>query len=164
MKKLLIALAVLAFIVAALLAIGRKSISTRIVINAPLNRVWAELTDFNSYPDWNPFIKKLVGSLGKGETIEVRIQPEGSEPFIFTPKILQYEENRILQWEGRFLLPGIFTGRHSFELVAVGPGKTQLVQKEDFNGIMVPFFNFDSTIKGFDSMNRDLKKRIESRP
>lgn len=163
-KKPLIALAVLAFIVAALLAIGRKGISTEILINAPIDRVWAELTDFSSYPDWNPFIKKLIGSFEQGKTIEVRIQPEGGDPFVFRPRVLLHERNRMLQWEGRLLLPGIFTGRHSFELVTVGPGKTKLVQKEDFNGILVPFINLDSTLKGFNAMNRELKKRIEGRP
>jgi len=163
-KKPLIALAVLTFIVAALLAIGRKSISTEILINAPIERVWIELTDFGRYPDWNPFIKKLVGPVEQGKTIEVKIQPEGGDPFVFRPRVLLHEKNRMLQWEGRLLLPGIFTGRHSFELTKTAPNTTRLVQKEDFNGILVSFINLDSTEKGFNAMNRELKKRIEGKP
>lgn len=161
MKKLLVALMLMAVVIAVLLMLGKKSVSTEIVINAPINRVWIELTDFAKYPDWNPFIKRINGAFEKGKIIEVVIQPEGSEPFVFAPEVKLYEENSILQWEGKFLIPGIFTGRHTFELVGIGAGKTKLIQKEDFNGILVPFFNFKSTISGFDSMNRKLKRRVE---
>lgn len=37
------------------------SISTEIDIAAPPNAVWAVLTDFDRYNEWNPFIVKLSG-------------------------------------------------------------------------------------------------------
>jgi uncharacterized protein YndB with AHSA1/START domain len=36
-----------------------KEIRTEILINAQAYKVWKALTDFNSYPSWNPFIKYL---------------------------------------------------------------------------------------------------------
>lgn len=162
MKKILYVFIVLIILITVLLIIGTKHISTEIILNAPVNKAWAELVDFSKYPDWNPFIRKISGDIKKGNTIEVTFQIQGSDPVVFTPEIKKIEENNILQWEGRLFLPGIFTGRHTFQLIKIGPYKTKLIQKEDFNGMLVPFFNYDSTTKGFNLMNQQLKKRIEN--
>ena len=36
-----------------------RQISTEIEINAPVETVWSILTDFDKYPDWNPFVKSV---------------------------------------------------------------------------------------------------------
>ncbi|MCP4138275.1 MAG: SRPBCC domain-containing protein [bacterium] len=160
-KKGLYAFAILAITISLLSTFGKKDITTEITMDAPINTVWLELTDFSKYPDWNPFIKKLTGDIKEGNTIEVTFHAKGSDPMVFTPEIKLKEKNKILQWEGKFLLPGIFTGKHTFELTKLEENKTKLVQKENFKGILVPFFNFDSTEEGFNLMNKELKKRVE---
>ena len=35
-------------------------------IDAPPPEVWAVLTDFDRYPDWNPFIRAIVGDCEAG--------------------------------------------------------------------------------------------------
>jgi hypothetical protein len=162
MKKALFVIVPLAVAVVVLLLIGNRHISTDVVIHAPADRVWAELTDTGNYPEWNPFIRNISGDLKKGDTIRVTFHTKGSDPVVFTPTVIERREMEMLQWEGRLLMPGIFTGRHTFQLVQIGPGSTKLIQKEDFNGILVPFFNFDSTVEGFTLMNGELKKRIEA--
>lgn len=162
MKNILIILiVVLAMGIATLLFIGKKHITTEIVIHAPADNVWSILVDIDKYPEWNPFIRKAVGNIEEGNTLEVTFQTKGDDPIVFTPKIISYKEKAVLQWEGRLFLPGIFTGRHTFELVPVSADTTRLIQKEDFNGILVPFFDYESTIAGFTSMNNELKKRAE---
>ena len=162
MKKASLVLSLLIAAVVILLVLGNRHLTTDITIDAPADAVWAVLTDFEKYPEWNPFIVKVSGEIKKGGAIEVTFHTKGSDPVVFTPKILLNEKNNIFQWEGRLLMPGLFTGRHTFQLVRVEPRKTILVQKEDFNGILVPFFNFKSTIDGFTLMNRELKKRVEN--
>ena len=44
-----------------------KEIVREIEINAPPSRVWQVLTDFEKYPTWNPFIKKITGIPAKNE-------------------------------------------------------------------------------------------------
>jgi hypothetical protein len=163
MKKALFIVGSLAIILIVLLILGNKHISTEIIINKPINKVWIELTDFSKYPVWNPFIIKVTGEIKKGNTIEVTFHTKGSKPVIFTPEILLNDVDTIFQWEGKLFLPGIFTGRHTFQLVKIEDNVTRLIQKEDFNGILVPFFNFDSTIEGFRSMNKEFKKRVENK-
>jgi hypothetical protein len=36
-------------------------IKTEIPIGAPASAVWSILMDFERYPEWNPFIKKISG-------------------------------------------------------------------------------------------------------
>lgn len=139
------------------------SIETRIEIDAPPERVWREFAAYRNYGDWNPFIRRFDGTVAVGETIEVEIQPPESDAMVFRPEVLEFDAGKRLEWRGRFLLPGIFTGQHRFELVALEGGRTLFKQSEKFNGILVPLFSFDATRRGFENMNRALKARVESR-
>jgi uncharacterized protein YndB with AHSA1/START domain len=38
-----------------------KHIKTEILINAPIEKIWAVLTDVSYYSSWNPFITKIDG-------------------------------------------------------------------------------------------------------
>lgn len=55
------------------ISITMKQIETRVVINASPEQVWATLTDFQAYPDWNPFIVKLKGKPAVGTTLEAHL-------------------------------------------------------------------------------------------
>jgi hypothetical protein len=79
------------------------------VIDAPAERVWAVVTDFAAYPEWNPFIRRISGELREGTRLEVRIEPPGGRALTFKPTVRVVEANRELRWLGRLLLPGIST-------------------------------------------------------
>ena len=82
----------------------------------------------------------------------------------FTPAIIKMEKNRELRWLGRFLFPGLFDGEHIFLIQRMSPNKVRFIQKEVFNGILVPLFRkmIDrDTRKGFEAMNTALKRRAE---
>jgi len=138
-----------------------KEIKTEILIQAPVSKVWKVLTHTQEYPNWNSFIKKLEGILKVGENLRAEIQPIDSSTMTFKPKVLQFEENRILQWKGKFLINGLFDGTHSFELVENQDGSTTFKQSELFNGVLVRLFNLENSIKGFEAMNRELKRKCE---
>jgi len=52
-----------------------KEIYTKIEINAPASVVWSILNDFDKFPTWNPFMKKISGNLHEGSDLEAFIQP-----------------------------------------------------------------------------------------
>jgi uncharacterized protein YndB with AHSA1/START domain len=54
-----------------------RELQTEIDIAAPAERVWRILTDFDAYPDWNPFIRKIQGRPEPSGKLEVRIEPPG---------------------------------------------------------------------------------------
>jgi len=140
-----------------------KSLHTTIHIDAPPETVWQILTDFSAYPDWNPFIPAVEGTVREGETITVRIEPPGGQGMTFTPTLQRVEPNRTLRWLGRLFLPKIFDGEHIFELHPENGG-TRFVQRENFGGLLVPLVwgsMEESTRRGFEAMNEALKARAE---
>ncbi len=141
-----------------------KLIYTEITIKAPLHKVWQVLTDFKSYPHWNPFVRSLKGVPTVGGRIEVKLQPPGGKPMVFKPKVLCFQENKELRWIGNFVFPGIFDGEHVFHLHENPDGSCTLQHYERFRGILVPLLNKIlelNTLSGFNLLNQILKKRCE---
>jgi hypothetical protein len=141
-----------------------KSIRVTTEIAAPVETVWAELSAVTSYAEWNPFITRFEGTLVVGTRPEIRIAPPGGRPMTFRPTITVVEEGRRLEWLGRLVMPGVFDGRHSFELEAIGDDRTRLTQAEEFSGLLVPLTGsvLDKTSAGFEAMNEALRLRAES--
>lgn len=141
-----------------------KQISTSITINAIAAKVWQVLTDFEQYPNWNPFIKSITGKVKEGNTITARIEPPGAQGMTFKPTVLAFDANKAFRWKGKLLISGLFDGEHIFELTDHGNGTTTLVQREVFTGILVPLFAKmldNNTLAGFNQMNEALKARVE---
>ena len=138
-----------------------KEIKTEILIHATLDKVWTILTNFENYPNWNPFIKSVIGEVKVGNKITVRIEPPKEKGMTFKPTVLIYEANKELRWIGRLLFPGLFDGEHKFELIDNGNGTITFRQSEKFKGIFVWFLNVENTKKGFEEMNGKLKELSE---
>lgn len=136
-----------------------RRIAVTTEIKAPVEAVWAELTNTEAFPSWNPFMS-LAGPLEVGARLEVRIAPPGGRPMTFRPTVTAFEAGRRLEWLGRLVLPGIFDGRHEFTLEPVAGG-TRLTQAETFTGILVPLTasTLAKTEEGFRAMNEALRAR-----
>ena len=140
-----------------------KEIKTEIVIHSSPKKVWKILTDFENYPNWNPFITYIKGNLEKGNKIVVNINPPNGSKMVFKPTILTKIENKELVWQGKVLFRGLFDGTHKFELIDNKNGTTTFIQSEKFNGIFVGLFNPQKTQKGFNEMNKKLKELAENK-
>ena len=141
-------------------------IKTEIIINATTGRVWTILTNFDNYPNWNPFIKSIKGDVKVGNKITARIEPPEAKGMTFKPKILCYETNKELRWLGHLLFVGLFDGEHKFELIDNGDGTTTFRQSEKFKGVLVPLFKKQletNTKNGFVAMNMKLKELAEQK-
>lgn len=141
-----------------------KEIKTEIIIKASPERVWAILTDFKNYPNWNPFIKSITGNVAVGNKIIARLEPPEAKGMTFKPKVLAFDSNREFRWIGHLLFPGLFDGEHKFELIDNGDGTTTFRQSEKFRGILVPLFKKmldNNTTNGFNQMNQKLKELAE---
>jgi hypothetical protein len=130
-------------------------------------RVWHLLTDFASYPQWNPFIRSISGQPATSERLEVRIEPPGGQAMTFKPTVLNAEHNRELRWLGHLLVPGLFDGEHSFTIQPLEENRVRFIQREAFKGLLVPLFARrldNNTQRGFEQMNCALKERAEASP
>lgn len=141
-----------------------KAIETEIDIRADAPVVWDVLTDFQSYPEWNPFITAISGDVCRSGRLKVRICPPGLRAATFRPRIVTAQPGRELSWVGRILLPGLFDGWHSFRISATGSG-VRFYQCERFTGLFAPFFgqdDLDAVRAGFEAMNEALRDRCEA--
>ena len=141
-----------------------KEIRTEIEIQASDKRVWQLLTDFASFPQWNPFMRQAFGEPKTGARLEVHIQPSGASSMTFRPTVLRAEPNRELRWLGHLLMPGLFDGEHILTIESLAENRVRFVQREIFTGILVPLFahGLDTdTRRGFEEMNHALKARAE---
>jgi hypothetical protein len=142
-----------------------KQLHSQIEINASAERVWHLLTDFASYPQWNPFIRRISGEPTTGERLEVRLEPPESRGITIRPKVLSAEPNHQLRWLGHLFVPGLFDGEHSFVIQPLAEKRVRFVQREAFRGLLVPLLarSLDkSTLRGFEEMNQALKERAEA--
>ena len=60
---------------------------TSITIAAPPGRVWAVLTDFAAYPQWNQVISKVRAEPREGATIRFRIKLEATPTLRFAARL-----------------------------------------------------------------------------
>jgi hypothetical protein len=135
---------------------------TETEIDAPVERVWQVLTDFRSFPEWNPFIRRIQGRPIEGSRLEVVLGASGTRAMKFRPRVLKVIANRELRWLGRLGVPRLFDGEHIFELEALGPTRTKFVQRERFRGIFLPFLRRSldrDARRGFEEMNQALRER-----
>jgi hypothetical protein len=141
-----------------------KELRSEIDIHASDERVWQLLTDFASFPQWNPFIRRVSGEAKTGARLEVYLQPSGARGTTFRPRVLKVEPKRELRWLGHLVIPGLFDGEHIFTIEPLEANRVHFVQRELFTGLLVPLLahGLDTdTRRGFDEMNQALKARAE---
>lgn len=141
-----------------------RTIHTEIEIKATAEKVWQVLTDFENYPNWNPFIKRIEGEQKVGGKLLVKIQPPNTKEMTFKPTVLAYEGDRELRWLGSGPIKGLFDGEHSFQLEEQNNGNIKFKHGEKFKGILVGLMGktLDKTKMGFEQMNEALKRECEN--
>jgi hypothetical protein len=139
---------------------------SEIEIDASASQLWDVLTDFDAYPDWNPFIRRIHGQPTVGGQLEVVLEPPGGRAMTFRPEVLAAEPGREFRWLGRLWgIPKLFDGEHIFEIEPLGESRARFVQREKFSGVLVPLLARSlktDTQRGFEAMNRALKEQVEA--
>ena len=142
-----------------------NEIRTEIEINAPKEVIWDILTNYTAYPEWNPFIVRVLGGseLGKRVLFVARFK------FALTPvlaKILNFKVHEKLSWGG----PGvkwaesIFCAEHIFEIEEIEPGVCRFINREYMGGMVAntlwPLIELGRP--AYIAMNDALKERAEA--
>jgi hypothetical protein len=143
----------------------KHHLETEIDITASPDTVWGILTDLEAYSDWNPFIVSAEGNVAVGERLTNRMKQPGGKAMTLKPTVTAADPGQKFEWLGHLGVPGIFDGRHRFELEATTTG-TRLVHSEHFNGALVRLMRKmvdNGTRQGFEEMNAALKERAEAR-
>lgn len=142
-----------------------RELNTEIEIKDSAEIVWQLLTDFDAYPQWNPFIRSIEGKPEPNSKLKIFIQPSGARGMKFSPTVLKAEPPRELRWSGSLLIRGLFDGEHILIIEPLAENRIKFVQREKFSGLLVPLFrrSLDTdTRRGFNEMNAALKERAEN--
>jgi hypothetical protein len=142
----------------------KTELRSEVEINASPAHVYAVLTDFARYEQWNPFLTAVRGTLAVGQKLNVEMSlPEG-RAYELQPEVTQVTENSELRWRSRFLSSALLESEHSFALSEPRPGVTRVMQGQIFSGFLLRFVGASLTLaaRGSVYMNQALKKRAES--
>lgn len=139
---------------------AKAEIRTETEIDAPPTVVWDILTDFDAYREWNPFIPRarVDGQVVEGADIRIRVKP-GLVGVPVTAELTAVEPERELQWTGQLPVPGLFGGRHTFELAPTDDGGTHLRHWEQFSGLLVSFLVDNDLEQSYHDLNDALARR-----
>ena len=142
------------------------TIRSEIILPTDIDKSWEVLTDFSSYPEWNPYLLKVNGTLAPGETVTFTlVDGNFSAPMDLTARVAHVQPNEQFYWVGTLGLQGLHDTRHVFELQALPDGITQLLHFEEFRGLL-PWLlpkreeRIALTRKAFESMNKALQERL----
>ena len=142
-----------------------RTIRSAIEIRAPIEIVWDVLTDFDSYGEWNPHIRRMRGRLAQGQRIAIYSRPPGGRTIVMRPTVTRWDPPNELRWHATFLGGRLFSGEHGFRLDATAPDRVRFVQDETFSGLLVPLYSrlrLPRTRAGFELVNQALRERAET--
>ncbi len=114
-----------------------KELRTEIEIQASPEKVWQILIDFDKWPEWNPFIHTVVGKPETGENVDITFRTASKEMTLHCT-IVESEPSQELCWQYHVMIASLFRGEHSFIIEPVGTDRVRFVDREIFNGLLVP--------------------------
>ena len=137
--------------------------SDPVEIDAPIERVWDILVDFERYGEWNPFTTQVDASLEIGSPVMLHVtlgrlkrrQPERIET-VQPPQLLAWG----VTMGARFLL----VARREQRLEALGAARCRYSTTDATSGLLTPLVAllFGRLIRqGFNNMAAALKSRAE---
>jgi len=139
-------------------------IVTKTPIDAEAATVWRILSDFASYPHWNPFIRQANGPAAAGERVRFHFALPSRLKVPARAVITCCEPDRELRWTGHILSPLVMRADHFFILEPVRPGRVMLVHGEHLGGAMAAVLLAGlgwHLRQAYQGMNLALKHRAE---
>jgi len=112
------------------------SYSANATINAKPETIWDILTDAPNYPNWDPGVIKIEGTIAPGHQIKAysKLSPNRAFPV----KVSAFEPNERMVWSSGMPL-GLFKGVRTFTLTPLGDS-VEFTLNEEFSGPLLPLF------------------------
>ena len=141
-----------------------KQIQTQIEIYSSPSTAWKILTDFSSFPKWNPIITQIAGEARLGEKLKISVKTSKGTVRAYTPTITVFNENHELRWKGKSFLPGLLNGERIFTFIQISEEHIRLQHSELFSGLgsfVAGARLFKDIENSLQQMNNAFKKRVE---
>jgi hypothetical protein len=140
------------------------AIRTKMIMDAPVEAVWGQLTDFDSYPAWNPYFRELEGEPNEGMKARLVVQRPDAKPESSKIRFVTVSPPQKLTWTEGFFVPGILEKRHSILLRPMGNHQTVITQVHHLSGLfgsLAYSLCGASVRRGLAQMNHRLRERVE---
>lgn len=143
----------------------RPQIDARIEIDAPAERVWEVLTDFERYAEWNPFTVKVDTHLEMGAAVRMRVNLVGSLVQPQTEFITTLDEGRKICWSMKGIPAWLLGATRCQWLEPLSTERTRYASTDILTGLLTPLVLrlFGTAMqRGFERTCRALKARAEA--
>lgn len=142
-----------------------RAISSEIEINAPIERVWSILRDFDSYPEWNPFTVSVKTALELGTPVDMQVKlrpPKAMHQVEYVSAVVPGER---VCWGGHVGPRWFISADRCQVLTDLGGDRTRYFTTDVFTGLGVGLMFLvvgRHVQRGFDDVAAALKARAES--
>jgi hypothetical protein len=96
--------------------------------------IWALLTDAERFPEWEPNVTRVDGTIAPGERITVHTSFSDRA---FPVTVTEFVPGERMVWASKMPL-GLFHGARTFTLDALPDGGTRVTTREVFGGLLLP--------------------------
>jgi hypothetical protein len=133
-----------------------------VVIDAPRPAIWAALTDFERYDEWNPYITSAHGRAVEGETVTFAVTEGDGGIETREVEIMIVKPRRKLEWQSRLLAPGLLDRERAFRVIPLGPDGRRWRVMHDLRveGLASPFADVDEDRAGGAAMLEALARHL----
>jgi hypothetical protein len=133
-------------------------------IDASSEVVWAVLTDFERYSEWNPSLPSIAGDVRVGSTVSLTLAMPGRPSLNVKAQLTEVVPQRRLAWHGNVGADWLFAGDRDFVIDAADDGTVRFTHVEDVRGALFPVFRLlmgRAAQRHHDELNAALKQRAE---
>ena len=133
-------------------------------IDAPSDVVWAVLSDFESYSEWNPSVPSIAGDREIGSTVSLTLSMPGRPSAKVKAELTEVIPQRRLRWHGNVGADWLFAGDRDFVIEAADDAGVDVTHVEDVHGALFPVFRLvmgSAIQQHHDGFNSALKQRAE---
>jgi hypothetical protein len=137
-----------------------KSFASQVAIRATPERLWSILTNAPAYPEWNPTVTRVEGTIAAGERVSLHVKLNPGRAFPLTVAV--FEPPTRMVWRGGMPL-GLFVGERTFTLSPQPNGIVFFSMRETFTGLLAPLIGrtIPDLQPAFDEFAAALKRAAE---
>lgn len=134
-------------------------------INAPADKVWQLVSDFDGWERWNPLYVQTSGEVKVGETVHFTVSLEGMKPqkgsatvtAVNAPELLEYRTSAF---------GGLVKATRYIEIRTLGADRCTVLNGEHMGGLLGPLIYLavgEKVRLGMKGMNEALKALAENK-
>ncbi|MDI9338756.1 MAG: hypothetical protein QM539_10075 [Alphaproteobacteria bacterium] len=142
----------------------KRTVYTEITIEAPIEMVWQELTNFKLMSTWSHSLQNIEGELLKDANIMLYFKDDFGFVHQYKRTLIHFETGKMFGWSGVFFC-GMWDN-HKYQLVKLDSNVTKLIQTDEVNGwatFLLGYYFSHFFLRSYTKFNKMLKARIEKK-